>query len=117
VILAVAGVLLVSQVLVPPHEVARLRVENPTGYSLLVEVTDGHGHGWMPLGTIDPRAPTSFERVHDVGDVWQFRAWTQARIAGTFRVSRAQLDHDGWRVTVPQRLEASLRARSVPPTA
>ena len=77
-VLAVAGVLLVSQLLAAPHFVPRLTFENPTRYELLVEVSDGHGDGWSPLGTVDRRGPTSVEQVYDVGDVWQFRLSAQS---------------------------------------
>jgi hypothetical protein len=112
-VLAVAGVLLVSQLLDAPHDVARLTVDNPTDYAMLVEVSGGQGDGWLPIGTIDRRGPTTFAQLYDVGKVWRFRVSAQTENGGTFSVSRAQLARANWRVRIPDRVGDDLRANGV----
>ena len=114
-VLAVAGVLLITQLLAAPHEIARLTVENPTDYSLLVEVSDGHHDGWLPMATIDRHATTNVEQLYDVGDTWRFRVWAQTADAGTFLLTRKQLERADWRVQIPHRVGNALRAAGVEP--
>ena len=63
----------------------RSTFQNPTPYELLVEVSNGHGDGWLPLGTVDRHRSTQFGQVYDIGDNWQFRVWAQGERAGRFR--------------------------------
>ena len=111
--LAIAGALLVSQLLAGPHFVPRITVDNRSGYALLVEVSDRHGDSWLPVGTISRNGSTSFEQVYDVGNEWQFRLTAQTVGIGTVRVTRAQLDRSNWHVEIPSRLGDTLRARAV----
>jgi hypothetical protein len=111
--LAVAGALLISQLLAAPHFVSRITVDNRSGYALLVEVSDAHGDSWLPVGTIDRKGSTSFEQVYDVGDAWQFRLTAQTVGLGTVRVSRSQLERSNWHVEIPKGLGDPLRERAV----
>jgi len=113
--LAIAGALLVSQLLAAPHFVPRITVDNRTGYGLLVEVSDGHSSGWSPIATVDRTGATSVEQVYDEGDVWQFRLTAQSVDLGTIRLSRSQLERAGWHVEIPARITDSLRTRDIEP--
>jgi hypothetical protein len=90
-------------------------VQNPTEYAMLVEVSGAHG-GWLPIGTIDRHASTSFGQVYDVGDAWRFRVTSQAHDGGTFRLSRAQLERSGWHVRIPQHIVDALRSDGIQAT-
>ena len=114
-ILAVAGVLLISQLLSAPDPVSRLTIENPTDYGMLVEVSDGHGDGWLPLGTIDRHGSTTFEQIFDNGDVWRFRLSAQSAHGGTFQLRRSQLERSNWRVSIPVRVGDRFRTDGVEP--
>jgi hypothetical protein len=114
-VVAIAGTLLVAQLLAAPHFVSRITIENPTGYSMLVEVSGGNGDGWLPLGTIDREGTTSFGEVYDVGSTWQFRVSAQTKTAGTFAVARSTLDRTDWHVRVPAAIGDALRAKGVAP--
>ena len=112
-VLAVAGALLISQLLAAPNFVSRITVDNHSGYALLVEASDGHGTSWLPLGTIDGNGSTSFEQIYDLGNEWQFRLTAQTVGLGTVRISRSQLERSDWHVDIPARLGDTLRARAV----
>ena len=104
----------IAQLLAAPHYVSRLTFQNPTPYQLLVEVSNGHGDGWLPLGTVDRTASTQFGEVYDVGDDWQFRVWAQGESAGRLpRVTRSQLEQSGWRVQIPREIGDDLVAAGV----
>ena len=111
-VLAVAGVLLVSQLLASPHYVGRLTFHNPTDYQLAAEVSDGT-KGWLPLGSLDGRASTSVGEVYDLGDVWNVRLFTQGRPAGHLRLTRAQLERSHWNVQIPRQIGDQLQAAGV----
>ena len=113
-VLAIAGALLVSQLLASPHFVPRITFQNPTQYELMVEVSNGHG-GWLPLGTIDRHGATAFGEVYDVGDAWDVRVFAQGEAAGRFRVTRDQLERSHWRVQIPTRVGDALRTSGVAP--
>ena len=113
--LAIAGALLISQLLAGPDFVPRITVDNHSGYALLVEVSDGHGASWLPVGTIDRNGSTSFEQVYDVGNEWQFRLTAQTVGLGRVRLSRSQLERSDWHVDIPRRLGDPLRERAVAP--
>jgi hypothetical protein len=108
-VVAVAGALLISQLLAGPDFVSRVTVDNPTDFGMLVEVSNGRGDGWLPIGSVVRHGSTSFGQVYDVGDVWRFRVWSQTEDGGTFRVTRAQLERTGWHVRIPERVGDALR--------
>ncbi len=86
-VLALAGVLLVTQLLASPHFVSHITFDNPTPYNLSVEVSNGTD-GWLPLGSLEPRRATSVGQVYDIGDIWLVRVSAQGETVGQFRVTR-----------------------------
>jgi hypothetical protein len=113
-VLALAGVLLVSQLLASPHFLSHITFDNPTPYNLSVEVSNG-SDGWLPLGSVEPRRATSVGEIYDIGDVWNVRVSTQGETVGRFRVTRDQLEHANWHVEIPRRIGNDLEAAAVPP--
>ena len=64
-VLAVVAVFAIAQLLATPHYVSRLTFQNPTQYELTIEVSNGHGDGWLPLGTVDRRSSTEFGEIYE----------------------------------------------------
>jgi hypothetical protein len=111
--LAIVAMFAISHLLATPHYVSQVSFQNSTPYELLVEVSNGHGGGWLPLGTVDRHQSTQFAQVYDVGDDWQFRVWAQGERVGQFRVTQSQLEQSGWRVEIPRRIGDRLAASGV----
>lgn len=109
----VAGVV-VLRLLAGPGFVDRISFENPTVYDLHVEVRGGGGDGWLALATSVRQDTAVVEDVVDVGAVWVFRFSAQGTAAGELRVTREELERDGWRVIVPDRVGERLRELAVP---
>ena len=114
VVLAIAGTLLVSQLLASPHFVPRITFQNPTRYELTVEVSNGHD-GWLPLGSVEARRATDIGEVYDVGDTWNVRLFAQSKAVGHFRVTREQLERSNWHLRIPHRFGDDLQAAGVAP--
>ena len=114
-ILAVAAVVLAAAMLPLPATVDRLTLVNPTGYALDVDVTDGAGDGWTPVGTVEQHSSQRVERVLDQGDVWTFRFSAQGADGGVVRLSRTQLRAADWRVDVPPVVGERLAATGATP--
>lgn len=113
-VLAIAGVLLITQLLAPAHFVSRVTVGNPTPYQFTVEVSNGTDDAWLPVGTVDRSGATQFGEVYDSGDAWAVRVSTQGETVGHFRVTRAQLERSHWHLQIPRKIGDDLRARGVP---
>ena len=96
--------------------VPRLIYENPTVYALDVEVSPGPGHGWTSAGFVGQRSTGVVEEVPDQGDVWLFRFDSQGETGGELRLSRAELEGAGWKVTIPAEVERRLAEVGAPPT-
>ena len=112
-VLALAGVLLVTQLLASPHFVSHITFDNPTPYNLSVEVSNGTD-GWLPLGSLEPRGATSVGQVYDIGDIWLVRVSAQGETVGQFRVTRSRLEHSNWHVAIPRHMGDDLEAAGVP---
>lgn len=120
--LAVVVAVVVVVVAIPrlfdsPPLVDRLAVENPTGYDISIEATDGHRRGWVAVGTAQRATTTTFEEIVDRGDVWIFRFSAQGQDGGELRVARHQLDRDRWHVRIPVEVgeQLEMNGASLPP--
>ncbi len=96
--------------------IPRLIYENPTVYALDVEVSPGPGHGWTSAGFVGQRSTGVVEEVPDQGDVWLFRFDSQGETGGELRLSRAELEGAGWKVTIPAEVGRRLAELGAPPT-
>lgn len=99
-----------------PSFVDRISFDNRSEYDLLVEVTGAERDGWLILGTARRETTTTVEEVIDQGDDWIFRFFVEGGEAGELRVERSRLEGDRWKVAVPERVAAELRAKGAPPS-
>ena len=100
----------------PPPTVDRIVIANPTDYLLGVQVTRRDLDGWLPVTLVEPRSESVAQEVIDQGEVWIFRFLHWGDEVGEFSVTRAELERNGWRVTVPEQVEERLRNLGRPPS-
>jgi hypothetical protein len=110
IVLAAAAVPLMG-LLEGPSFVDRLSVENPTRYDIGIDVTDADRDGWMAIGTARRATSSTFEEIIDQGDVWIFRFRAQGEDGGELRVTRQELEGDGWKLTIPESVGDDLQAK------
>jgi len=91
-----------------PASIDRLRVVNKTPYLVDVEVTRGAHDGWLELGPISPGESHGFGSVVDQGDRWVFHVTSGPHDGGEFSMSRTELTHARWQVTIPDVVETRL---------
>ena len=92
-----------------PSSFRQLTVHNPTPYMVNVDVTGAKREGWLDLGSFRRESQRTVEEVADQGRQWVFRFSSGGVEAGELVVSRDQLAHDGWTVTVPAEVTERLR--------
>jgi hypothetical protein len=114
---AVALVVTLAPALRTESPVARLTFDNPTVYSVNVEVSDGAGGGWLDLGAVERGRSKTVEEVTDQGARWLFRFSYGGVDAGELAVSRADLAGGGWRMSVPEAAGQRLRDAGLAPSA
>lgn len=112
---AAAALLPLSRLLVTPPFVERVTFVNPTAYDLTVEVASSARERWMAVATVRRRATTETGQIYDVGDVWVFRFAGQGEDGGELRLTRAELERNGWRVEIPKRVGDQIEAEGAPP--
>jgi hypothetical protein len=56
------------------------------------------------VATAGKNTVTTTRDIVDQGDVWYFRFRASGVDGGELRVRRADLEHDGWRIVVPDRV-------------
>jgi hypothetical protein len=89
-------------------------IKNPTPYDTRVEISGQSRNDWTPLVTISAKSQVTVQEVYDEGDTWVFR-FGYLHFQKEVEVSRAQLTHDSWRITVPASFGTELEARGVTP--
>jgi hypothetical protein len=109
--IAVAAFVGIQAVLRGPELVDRVHVVNETPYLVDVEVTGSTRDGWLKLGPVSPGETHNFGNVVDQGDEWILHVTTRPHDGGEFSVTKAELERELWRVTIPpevgERLETS----------
>jgi hypothetical protein len=112
----VLALLLVAACTGPPPTVEEITIVNPTDYDLDVDVTGGERDGWLPVAIVKARTEDVAQEVIDQGEVWIFRFLHWGDPVGEVRLTRGDLERDGWRVEVPagigERLQQLGRPRS-----
>ena len=98
-----------------PKTVARITFENPTLYALDIEVSPGTAGGWTSAGSVRQKSTAVVAEVIDQGDIWVFRFDSQGASGGELRLTRAELEASGWRVSIPAEVGARLAAAGAPP--
>ncbi|MEA2827257.1 MAG: hypothetical protein QOG43_1696 [Actinomycetota bacterium] len=107
---AILAVLIVAPSLAPASFVARLAIDNPTAFDINVDVANGDGGGWFPLGTLDRETESVLEEVVDPGAMWLFHFSYGGVEGGELAVSRAELRGAGWQLAVPPGVSDRLAA-------
>jgi hypothetical protein len=115
IVLAIASVLVAGIVLLDgPSRVDHLTINNPTDYDLTIQLSPGPDRAWLPFAVIGLRSTREFHDVLDQGDSWEFRFRAQGRDGGAVTVSRAQLEADGWQLSVPADIVTQLQLLGAP---
>jgi hypothetical protein len=113
--MAFAVALAVTPLLRTPSHVDHLVVDNPTEFELDVDVAGSSG-GTLGVGPVEAGDEVRFDDVLDQGDDWRILLSSAGVDAAEVRISRDDLERDGWRVTVPEEAAERLRAAGMPPT-
>ena len=111
---ALVGAFFLAPLLRVPGHVDGVSFENPTGYDITIEASDGRDGAWTPVGTVDAGETTSFDRVYDQGGERVFRFSSQGRDAGELARTRAQLEDADWQVAIPPSVASALQADGAP---
>ncbi len=108
-ILVLAALVLIINVTTSMPRRDTVNILNRSSAPVTVEVSDGSGASWLPIGTADPGARERVESVIDQGGVWQFRFTVGPDRVGEIRHTADQLRADGWTVTIPADAADKLR--------
>ena len=111
---AATSVMLLVTLIPSAHFVERVTVINPTSYDLLIEVSDGHGDGWLTLGVAESENSTNIGEVYDRGRQWTFRFIAQTMNGGRLTITRAELQRTNWRVEIPAAVGDTLSEAGAP---
>lgn len=113
----IAGLVFIAQRFTPsPAFVERITVRNPTVYHLEIEARGLGGNVSVTLGPIGREQTKTYEGIIDQGREWIFHFASGAADGGEIRVARGLLEHDHWRVTVPEAVGRRLEAAGVLPS-
>lgn len=97
--------------------VARVTIDNPTVYSVNVEVSSRGDGDWLDLGAIGREGTKTVEQVTDQGNRWTFRFSYAGVDGGQVTVARADLAAAGWRLTIPETVGQRLHDAGLFPSA
>ncbi len=99
-----------------PTFVHRVEVKNSTGYDLNIDVTGPDHDGWLPISVATGGGNvTTTDDVVDHDGTWIFRFSYAGYEAGQLRVTRSQLEDNGWRIVVPDAVAERLQDQGVLP--
>jgi hypothetical protein len=113
---ALVGVfLLVASLTSEPARVDRLTVVNPTAYGVNVSVRSGTDDGRFLLGWAWGNDQMTIPDAADQGDTWIFTFSYAGVDAGEQEMTRAALEHDGWRLEIPSDVAERLAAAGLQP--
>jgi hypothetical protein len=111
------GLVVAAQRLLPSGAtMRRITVNNPTPFHLEIDAAGTGSARAVTLGPIGRQQEKTFDGVIDQGDEWIFRFASGGTDGGEMRLSRAQLEQDGWKVTVADEVGRRLQAAGVPPS-
>jgi hypothetical protein len=116
-VVAALALLLAAQQLLPsPATTRRITVDNPTPFHLEIDAAGTGSARAVTVGAIGRQQAKTFDGVIDQGGQWIFRFASGGTDGGEMRVSRAQLEQDGWKITVADDVARRLQAAGVPPS-
>lgn len=113
---AVGLVVAVQRLLPSGATMRRITVNNPTPFHLEIDVAGTGSTRAVTLGPIGREQEKTFDGVIDQGDQWIFRFASGGDDGGEMRLSRAQLEQNGWKITVADGVGRRLQAAGVPPS-
>jgi hypothetical protein len=120
-VIAGAAILIVVLALVPllrtPSLVSQVTLVNPTVYQVNVEATGSANDGWDDLGGVPREGEVVVEGVVNEGGRWTFRFTAGGVYAAEMTLSRADLEHDNWRVNIPVGIAVPLQDAGLSPSA
>ena len=120
-LVAAFAVLVVVIALIPllrsPAFVPRVTLVNPTAYQVNVEASGLRGNGWLDLGSVPRERDVVLEGVADQGDTWTFRFSSGGVFASEMTLRRDDLEHNKWRVNIPDGIAVPLHDAGLPPSA
>lgn len=114
-LLGAATLVATSSLFETPRFIDRLTLDNPTRFDLDVDVRGDGDDGWMAVWTATRLGQTNAEQVFDVGDDWIFRFRAQGATTPEHRVTRQELQADGWRLEIPAGVANSLESQGAAP--
>jgi hypothetical protein len=114
VLVGAATILAVDSALRLPAHVGEVAIDNPHEWPATIQATGGDRDGWHAVGVVDREAEQSFLELVDQGEMWAFR-FSYAGEVAELRVSGAQLEENGWQLTVPDEFADALRTAGVDP--
>jgi hypothetical protein len=85
-----------------PTTIGHVTVVNPVEQGVDVDVKEPGGP-WLPLVAVEPKSTTTVYDVVDVGGPWIIRYSISGDVLSEVRRSHDDLEHAGWRITVPTR--------------
>ena len=94
--------------------VDKVVIDNPTAFTVKVDVSDQSRSGWLGLTTVEARSERTVEEVIDQGSTWIIR-FSYSDYEEEIELSRAELERSGWRVEVPDSFAGALRDRGIRP--
>jgi hypothetical protein len=113
---AVALVAVAQRLLPSPAATRRITVDNTTPFHLEIDAAGTGPARAVTVGPIGREQQKTFDGVIDQGDEWIFRFASGGTDGGEMRISRAELQQDGWKVTVGEDVARRLQAAGVPPS-
>jgi hypothetical protein len=115
VLLGIVVVLVLSWLLRGPAFVDQVRIVNPTGFDVDVDVSGTDGR-LLELRYVSVGETAVVRDVIDQEDVWTFHFSYGGTDAGTLRLDRARLVQDDWTVEIPDEVGDRLDAAGHEPS-
>ena len=97
-----------------PAQTPPLRIVNNSALTVSLDVRPTKVSGWTGLGIASP-GQTTVDGAIDQGRLWVVRAQVGSHTATSFVVSRAQLEDQRWKLTIPSAVTDQLRADGAVP--
>ena len=97
-----------------PAQIPPLRIVNKSALTVSLDVRPTKVSGWTGLAIASP-GQTTVEGAIDQGRLWVVRAQVGSHTATSFVVSRAQLEDQRWKLTIPSEVTDQLSADGAEP--
>jgi hypothetical protein len=113
---AIAIVAIIPRAFSNPSTISQVSIVNNTSYALDVQVAGASKDGWTGLTTAERNKTTVVQDVVDQGKTWIFRLQSQGIDGGELTFSKADLEHSGWKVVIPDSVATRLASEGATPT-